>query len=302
VEWHLSDPITLTPETHLVFNEFDEKGLLLGLPRLSEERNASYKDRLLDVFVHRPSSSAPGLLSAITRGLGLSFFDFVTVAQATDINGVPLYPRSSIQFNGNLCQIYSDTDPANLTLELEIDRLDPLYRWDEALLAAINSTTSMVAGSSLYSTPQKAMEIFNQSSCHYAEPYSIAFGANKISLKHRNILPSTIVVNSNNLRKRVYTEGDMKVAGDYYINEVSGTLSCIEVPANFSTIYYAYVDSVFTCKASPVIINNLQQEPFYSSLFITEEDELGKHHTVLSARGIETITELYTVAPVYWGP
>lgn len=60
-------PLTYSP----VWNFFDEFGLLMGVSRLEGERNAPYKERILDVF-RRPSSAAKtGLINGIARGLGL---------------------------------------------------------------------------------------------------------------------------------------------------------------------------------------------------------------------------------------
>jgi hypothetical protein len=72
-EWNTvihSEPMPLL--LHHVWNFFDEFGLLLNTPRLHGERNASYKERILDVF-RRPANSAfRGLINGISRELGLT--------------------------------------------------------------------------------------------------------------------------------------------------------------------------------------------------------------------------------------
>jgi hypothetical protein len=64
-------PQALTLVPHQVWNFFDEFGLLLALPRLANERNLQYKNRLLDVFKRPPSSTYQGLMNAIGRELDL---------------------------------------------------------------------------------------------------------------------------------------------------------------------------------------------------------------------------------------
>jgi hypothetical protein len=64
-------PEVLTLLPHQVWNFFDEFGLLLALPRLSNEHNLDYKTRLLDVFKRKPSSTYQGLMNAIGRELDL---------------------------------------------------------------------------------------------------------------------------------------------------------------------------------------------------------------------------------------
>lgn len=57
---------------HHIWNVFDEFGLLLGLYRLSGERNAAFKERILDVFRNPANSSKQGLVNGISRELGLA--------------------------------------------------------------------------------------------------------------------------------------------------------------------------------------------------------------------------------------
>ena len=56
---------------HHIWNAFDEFGLLLGVERLFGERNAAFKERILDVFRKPGNSTKQGLLNAISRELGL---------------------------------------------------------------------------------------------------------------------------------------------------------------------------------------------------------------------------------------
>lgn len=61
-------PLLLNP----VWNTFDEMGLLLGASRLHGETNASYKERILDIFRRPASSTKEGLLNGVARELGLT--------------------------------------------------------------------------------------------------------------------------------------------------------------------------------------------------------------------------------------
>ena len=60
-----------TVEFHHVWNAFDEFGFLLGLKRLPLEKNESYKQRILDVFINPGSSTNQGIQSGLSRELGL---------------------------------------------------------------------------------------------------------------------------------------------------------------------------------------------------------------------------------------
>ena len=56
---------------HHVWNFFDEFGLLLCCPRISEEPNIEYKKRIEDVFKNPANASKDGLINGIARELGL---------------------------------------------------------------------------------------------------------------------------------------------------------------------------------------------------------------------------------------
>lgn len=56
---------------HHIWNAFDEFGLILGIDRLFGERNAAFKERILDVFRKPANSTKQGLQNAISRELGV---------------------------------------------------------------------------------------------------------------------------------------------------------------------------------------------------------------------------------------
>lgn len=60
-----------TPAPHLVWNPFDEFGLLVGVKRLPLEGNARYRERIKDAFRYPANSSELGLTHALGRELDL---------------------------------------------------------------------------------------------------------------------------------------------------------------------------------------------------------------------------------------
>ena len=58
-------------QIHHVWNFFDEFGLLLDLPRIYGERNVAYKERLLNVFLHKPNSSRMGMANSLANELDM---------------------------------------------------------------------------------------------------------------------------------------------------------------------------------------------------------------------------------------
>lgn len=65
-------------------NTIDLWGARLDTDRLPGESNVAYRDRLLDVFVHRGGADHQGLLNAITRDLDLTSYDQALVIEAAN--------------------------------------------------------------------------------------------------------------------------------------------------------------------------------------------------------------------------
>lgn len=69
-------------------NTLDAWGTRLDTPRLTGEANDAYRDRLLDVFVHRGGAHHVGLLNAITRDLNLTYSDTALLITAGTVSGI----------------------------------------------------------------------------------------------------------------------------------------------------------------------------------------------------------------------
>ena len=95
--------VRAVPIATAVSNEMDYFGSLLDLKRLPEERNDSYKERLLDVYVHRANSTYTGLINGITRELNLDLFKPITLTLNTGLD-TSWSPR--IEFVDNI--VYSE--------------------------------------------------------------------------------------------------------------------------------------------------------------------------------------------------
>lgn len=75
---------------HHIWNVFDEFGLLLGLRRLPAERNESFRNRILDVFVNPGNATKTGLVNGIARELGIdkSEIQVGSLADKNYLNGL----------------------------------------------------------------------------------------------------------------------------------------------------------------------------------------------------------------------
>lgn len=290
----------LTPKVHSVFNELDSHGLLLGLPRLVGETNAAYKQRLMDVMVHRAGSSYLGLIHGITRELGLSLVDAITVSPVLDGNGVPLVDFPAVVFQDTKCILYQDYRTEEVLLE--IDRFEILggaYTL-ETLVSTINAT-GMYTATLKGNAHMKSMCIYNQSSVGQVTSEDISNSGITVRLDHFNLVPGSIVIQSPNLLIRKSSSYNLQ-AGEYYIEESSGTIFSAQVPANGSIVRYKYRIDTFTPQASPVIIHNLQSSDFKKKMFEVVIDNDGNEQLGLPTKlGADIINELLSVYPSNWG-
>jgi hypothetical protein len=294
-----------TPTKHQVFNSFDDHGISLGLERLLGETNVQYKQRLIDVMAHRANCTQQGLIWGITRELGLSLYDAMTVECLTDANGDYLLTQPAIEFEGNICRIISDANPNNQTVLQEVDLFDRSSSnyYLGGLIDTINNTGYFTATISSEADPwSRSMCIFKQSNIKKVVYESLDSSANKFKLKYNDIVAGTVSVQSGSLVSRKSTADLVLKPGDYHVDLSSGLLSMRGIGDTDGRIRYQYRENPITFGASPVIVNSLQRDPFRKKLFVQVENELGEEFdSFLTNFGLSTINELYSVVPMYWG-
>jgi hypothetical protein len=295
--------VQLTPQRHHIFNNFDRDGLLLDLPRISGERNAAYKRRLFDVCVNRGGSSYRGLINAVTRELGLEIVETLRIQPVVDSDGSPLVTMPAIVFENTKCYLYNDF--ANDDVLLTIDRFDMSGdAWSiSELISVINETGRYTA--TLLSTgdgTKRSMTIFNQSSIKQIASEDISNTGGRVDLEHNNLIQGSVGISSSNLKRRVSSQADLRINGDYYIDLEDGILYIMGHAFSDSVIRYQYRDDNFLVYSSPVIIHNLQSEDFKTKMFHqVEADDGSTANGAPTPLGADIINELLSVFPVTWG-
>lgn len=254
--------ISLVPETLSIFNEYDRQGLLLGLNRLKDEKNVSYKQRLLDVFVNRADSTYRGLINGITRELGLQIENTLKIVADSSLT------NPAIRFKDTKCYIYSDIATNTLVTTLDRWSQDGGNYLISDLINSINDTGYFIATllDDSFAT-KRSMTIFNQSSAILVDAEDIDTSHSRIKLKFSNLIPTTVSVQSDNLVQRVATLNALRDRGQYYIDYVNGILYTRDAPSVGSKIRYEAINYSFIFQSSPVIINNLQSADFKTKMF-----------------------------------
>lgn len=268
--------VTATPTSWSVYNEFDKQGLLLGLPRLSEERNPEYKQRLMDVFVHRASSVYKGLINGITRELGLSIIPCMSIVPVKDSDGDSLLTNPGVEFLDTQCILYEDimTEAVLQTID-RFDSSDNAYTLGD-LASKINATGYFTAIlQSQANSSHRSMTIFNQSSFVTVTNEELSGSGSRIVLENNNLVEGSVTIESPNLTRRVYSESNVNTNGAYYIKLKQGVILSQAAPAPGSIIRYIYRDDEFIAESSPIIIHSLQSDDFKRYMFENAGDAEG---------------------------
>ena len=294
-----------TPELHPVFNELDRFGLLLGLPRLEEERNPEYRMRLFDVLVNRAGSSYRGLINGITRELGLQLFDAMVITPTTNPStGLTIGANPAVVFAETKCYVWDDISDAEDGLDTTIDRFEQTdggYTLAE-LKTAIEATGLFTCTiPSNVSTATRAMTIFNQSTVVTVASEELDTAGARIKLKHDKLIPTSVSVRSGSLRERVSSTSQLRVNGQYYIDMAKGVIYTTVAPSVGSVVRYQYRNDIFTVVASPVIVHNLQSTDFRSKMFDQETLNGETTNGAITPYGLDLINELLSVYPLGWG-
>lgn len=284
-----------------VFNELDYHGSFLGLQRLPEEKNAEYKQRLLDVYVHRANSSYTGLVNGITRELGLEFF---TPIQVTLAAGVDPSWSPRIEFIENLVYIWKDVFTRQL--DRVIDRGNPKTAsyFIAGLVDAINASDifDAVVLDSQWNY-KRSDNIVNQSSSKLVEAQPL-LPSRTNHLGVRFIDKGSVVFSDlGTFRSEVTSLGLVNSPGKYHINYQTGLITSFGLPVDGSVIQYSFRQEIFQPTASPVIIRAVHSPEFQRVMFYQNEQLDG---TLTSGtptdKGASIINELLSVVPMYWGP
>lgn len=292
-----------SPNPKEVWQQFDEHGLALSEPRLKSETNWEYRRRLKDVFSHRANAAYNGLVYGITRELGLSLFDALSINPKMDTNHNLLATDPAIIFDGAFLYLY--TDYQNGSIELEINRYKKGGNYETLgrLIELVNSTDYFEAkigtGIDEYTS---SMTILNQSNIAIVDEESIQ-SSNRFALKNKFLCQNTVFFNDRNVfYQEQSSEAAVKKDGDYYIDYRNGIVRVYNTPILGTAARYSYIKYPFVTKASPVILHNINNINFTTEIFDQILQENGTYINGLPTDiGVDIILELLSVKPMYWG-
>jgi len=285
------------------WNQFDEHGLALALPRVRGETNSDYKRRLMTVMVDMANSAYRGLANGITRELGLSFFSPILINPRTDNEGNFLAPDPYICFDGVWLYMYSDY--ANKLLDYKIDRFQPGGNFEH-----IGRLVDFIQGTHYFNATligdtdrlTRSMTILNQSNRMHVDSEDVQ-ASTRSGLRYRHIIPGSVEFDNKLVfRRQVSSASVITRQGDWHLDHQKGILTTASVPPGGTKVRYKYIVYPFKPIASPVILNDINNENFRVKMFrqILQDNGLCTHGAPTEI-GVDVINELLTVVPMYWG-
>lgn len=239
-----------------IHNGLDELGLILNLPRLPEESNGSYRNRLAEVYARPGNARYDGLLYAINRALGYEVQEMLTITVPAPvvplenlINPIAIYP-ARVLLRSQILELWADEEKtASFSLrESEVDTLGKLVQ-------AINNTGTFQAkllndnNSEIYSA-----NLINADSWLW-KLGEIIPASHVFTLQYSPIVPNTVVFEET----AVFTHymNNPTYPGEFFIDNVTGQVKTVIVPSGYSRITYQFGSSDLTLSMSPVVINDL---------------------------------------------
>jgi hypothetical protein len=296
------------PQQSSIYNQYDDFGLIVGLNRLPKERNQAYKQRLLDTFANRANSTYIGMMNAITRELGLTYFKPFRlrprVSGNTFIGENPVYV-----FNGPFLELWRDKYNAILEMRINLfDQSGPVYTINE-LYTYINTNSAYFIADQLDTNHQydRSLTIMNQSNVQLIKTEPL-FHMTRFTLSNPGTDAGNIDINTLHFtdtftfNNKVSSVNLVLNQGDYYINSYTGDIVVFSEPENGSTVRYNYIkyNSSYLL-ASPIIIHNIQNPYFQKVMFEQVLADDGIYYNGLPTEfGADLINELLSVYPLYF--
>jgi hypothetical protein len=293
----------LIPRQRNIWNEFDELGAILSLKRNKGEKNWEFRRRIFDGLVNKANSSYQGLVNGVTRELGLSLYDCLSIVPKENSDGSFLAADPCVRFEGAYVYLYSDY--TNGTLAHKIDRYEPggnyehLYRLVDFINTTIYFEAHLVPG---IDRNTRSMVLFNQSNRKTIDVEDIPASTKFRLVKPQVVKGSVFFSDREVFRTEVLTEAEIGSPGEYYIDYITGIVVCQQVPSSGTWVRYKHTETPFVAKASPVIFYNINEDSFREKMFeqILQDDGTYEHG-LPTKLGTDMINELLSVVPMYYG-
>ena len=286
---------------------------LINIHRLPGESLASFKERVLDVYVHPSNSSYVGLYNGIARELGVANYTGGIVIDVTrDGDGVPdsVTERCTAEVSNKYLTLKPDGDSGDV-LQFDLhSRTDSFFLTD--LLSNINNDTSIPFEVTTWGTATNWTKSQYLKKISSLQIENLNFGDSKLHTLYDSIpygggwimdvLPSVesgIVQEASGISSSEEAVTDLNGA-QYWIPDFERHFYTGEFATG--TAYVQWQKFPLVIPVSGVSIAEYRDEEFL--LLVSENQTAVDSSTTLgipNVQGADYINELLSVVPMYWG-
>lgn len=291
--------VVLVPVVSSAWNQFDEHGLVLSLPRSPGEKNSAYSNRLRNVLSNTANSSYNGLVCGITRELGLDLFECINIIPKVDEGGAYLAADPLVVVDGIYIYLYYDYRAGGL--ELQINRYQPggnyetLAKLAETINASRHFSSSLLDG---IDSSTRSMVLLNQTSREVVDVEPVDRSTCFRLANYPIVRGSLWFSDRTNLKEEVASLSAVVSSGTYYVNYSTGLVTCYSLPALEASARYSYHLFPWRPVASPIVLHDIAGGSVRFEMFDTLPN--GEVGGVPSSVGVDIINELLAVSPLYW--
>ncbi len=291
--------LVLQPMPKTVPNTFDYMGMLVGLSRLPGEKNAEYRHRLFDVYVHRAGSHEVGLINGITRELGLEQFEAITIQATSGISHHIIVNDTTLELNAAT---------ADSVYQLTIN----LYKRDQGgfylsdLVETINTSPyfSATLSSGVEGHTPSVVLLRHNTRISIDSPVEL-LSSTRHKLQNENIVKGTLKFSGAGLdvfATEKASEAALSLSGDFYVDYTNGLIVSYSKSMPNTVCTYAYSDLPAVLMASPVILFNFDSELFKNEVFDRILQSDGQYANGLpGSEATDYINELLSAKGLLWG-
>ena len=285
------------PSSKNILNAFDYLGQLVGVKRIPGERNAAYRERIWDVYVHRAGSNITGLTNGIIRELGLSRFNAVTITTTDPVD-------SRIIVSDTTLELYNPATTLLKTIDI-YSRTSPAYFLSGLVAEATAGVFTAVLEAGVYLwTPSATLLRDDSHVVVMSEPLK---GIHRNLLENDNLVRETVrfpVATNGAFSVEKATESLVLAAGDYWVDYTNGVIYSYSLPLDGTGVSYVYnsLDQPMTLEASQVVLQEFGADSFRDKIFRQVLLEDGSYIDGLPLHeAMDYINELLQVKGMLWG-
>lgn len=260
----------------------DNAGLLLDIPRLSEETLFNYKQRLIDAVRNRGNSTIRGLNYSLSRQAGLPRTHILTLEPLN--NSDPF-----IEITSKYLRL-KDGD----TVDLEIDLYSNTIGNIQLLISASSTKYEVTYYDEDYAN-FSAKKLFYGDNLRSQVEY---LQDSELTILKNSYLKD-ISFSSSKHKYSKSTLDEVQDIYDYFIDYDNGLVYTGQNGIGF--VSYSYYEIPFKIFYTPVSFFPLNDKDINEIIMDSVLTDNGNEHNILNSKGADYINELLSVAPIHWG-